>query len=181
MGARAFYFVLYILFYLSLCLYQNKLRDAFLFAEGGIIANIVYILYYFGVSGAAIYYFLTAGENPGFVDETETEDARRMRELKVKMTTSESSEDADDTINMGLDTSSPEIIKDRQDLSTSLARGSKLKSFLSLRSASKETYETSDSEETQRKEEVKDPESGIEFVAKVDMPEKRFCQVCNIE
>ena len=99
----------------------------------------------------------------------------------MKVQASESSEDADETINMGLDTNSPEIIKDRQDLSTSLARGSKLKSFLSMRSMSKDTHNTSDSEETPRKDDQADPESGIEYVAKVEMPAKRFCQACELE
>ena len=132
MGARGFYFALYVLFYFSLCLYQNDLRDAVLFVEGGIVANIVYILHYFGVSGAAIYYFMTAGENPGFVDETESEEAKRLKELKLRaQQTSESSEDADETINMGLDDmGSPEICKVRQEPMTSLARGSALKNFL---------------------------------------------------
>ena len=84
MGARTFYFALYILFYFSCCLYQNPLRDSLLFVEGGIISNLFYILHYFGVSGLAIYYFLTAGKNPGFVDETESEDAKRLKELKLK-------------------------------------------------------------------------------------------------
>ena len=84
MGARIFYFALYILFYFSLCLYQNPLRDALLFADGSIFSNIFYILHYFGISGVAIYYFLTAAKNPGFVDETESEDAKRMKELKLK-------------------------------------------------------------------------------------------------
>ena len=73
--------------------------------DGSIIGNLFYILNYFGISGAAIYYFLNAGKNPGFVDETETEDSKTARELRVKMRTSESSEDADETIDIGLNSS----------------------------------------------------------------------------
>ena len=73
--------------------------------DGSIIGNLFYIIHYFGISGAAIYYFLNAGKNPGFVDETETEDSKTARELRVKMRTSESSEDADETIDIGLNSS----------------------------------------------------------------------------
>ena len=64
-------------------------------------------------------------------------------------------------------------------MATSLARGSKLKSFLSLRSANKEDLSTE--EEDKKESDNIDPESGIEFVPTVDMPSKRFCEVCNLE
>ena len=145
--------------------------------DGSIIGNLFYILYYFGISGAAIWYFLNAGKNPGFVDETESEDSKRRRELELKMRTSESSEEADETIDIGLETNQPEIVK--EDLSTSLSRESKLKSFLSLRSFSKETASTE--EEEKKQDESIDPESGIEFVPSVNLPSKRFCEACNHE
>ena len=177
MGARIFYFALYGLFYLSVCLYNNKLRDAFLMIGDSLITNMIYVLYYFGISGAAIYYFLNAGKNPGFVDETESEDSKKRRELKLKMQASESSEEADETIDIGLSTSQPEIVKE-QDLSTTISRESKLKSFLSLRSFSKE--QTAGEDDAQETEAV-DPESGIEFVPTVNLPAKRFCEACNHE
>ena len=72
-AARAFYFILYGLFYLSCILYQNKLRDAIMFVDGSFIGNVAYVVYYFTISGAAIYFFMTTGKNPGFVDETISE------------------------------------------------------------------------------------------------------------
>ena len=93
------------------------------------------------------------------------------------MRTSESSEEADETIDIGLETNQSEIVK--EDLSTSLSRESKLKSFLSLRSFSKETAST-DTEEKKHDESI-DPESGIEFVPSVNLPAKRFCEACNHE
>ena len=56
-----------------------------IFAEGTIIGDISYILYFFGIQAIAVYYFLTAGENPGFVDETESEESKRKTEFKMKV------------------------------------------------------------------------------------------------
>eukprot|EP00354_Favella_ehrenbergii_P000547 CAMPEP_0170454420 /NCGR_PEP_ID=MMETSP0123-20130129/2675_1 /TAXON_ID=182087 /ORGANISM="Favella ehrenbergii, Strain Fehren 1" /LENGTH=58 /DNA_ID=CAMNT_0010717121 /DNA_START=224 /DNA_END=400 /DNA_ORIENTATION=+ len=43
--------------------------------------DLFYVLYYVGIHAAAIHFFLTAGADPGFVDETETEGERRSKEL----------------------------------------------------------------------------------------------------
>ena len=107
-GARTFYFVLYGLFYFSCLLYQNKLRDALLFKNGSFIGNLAYLIYFIGISGAAIYYFITTGKNPGFVDETISEDDKRIFELKVKKEASVDSEDCE-TIDMGLETTESDI------------------------------------------------------------------------
>ena len=111
-AARGFYFILYGLFYLSCMLYQNKLRDAIMFVDGSFIGNITYVVYYFTISGAAIYYFMTAGKNPGFVDETISEVDKKMFELKVKKEESVDSEDCE-TIDMGLETTESEICTSR--------------------------------------------------------------------
>ena len=141
------------------------------------ISNFAFIIYYFGVSGAAIHFFITAGANPGFVDETISEDDKRMMELKMRTETSVDSEECE-TIDMGLD-SSREICKSRQDLSTSLARGSKLKNFLTMRSV-KKNVDASIDPEAQISSGDKDPES-MEYITHVEMPAKRYCDVCNVE
>ena len=68
LGARLFYFITYGLFYLSLLLYRNPMRDILFFATDFTFGNLFYLFYYFGIHGLAIYYFLTAGGNPGFVE-----------------------------------------------------------------------------------------------------------------
>ena len=82
-GARGFYFVTYGLFYVTLLLYKNQMRDILTFSreqeEGSLIADLLYVLYYFGTHGLAIYYFMTAGDDPGFVDATETESEKQLR------------------------------------------------------------------------------------------------------
>ena len=63
-------FVLYGLFWLSCLLYPNPLRDALIMKDGYSIKSLLYVLYYCIVTGLSIHYFLTAGKNPGYVDET---------------------------------------------------------------------------------------------------------------
>ena len=72
-GARCFYFLMYGLYYLSLLLYSNPLRDILVFKNGFILGDFIYLIFYIGFHGLAIYYFLTAGARPGFVNETEAE------------------------------------------------------------------------------------------------------------
>ena len=67
LGARLFYFITYGLFYLTLIVYKNPLRDIVLLDADFGIANLLYVVYYVGVHALAIHYFLTAGANPGFV------------------------------------------------------------------------------------------------------------------
>ena len=43
------------------------MRDILTFETEFSFANLLYVLYYIGVHGLAIHYFLTAGANPGFV------------------------------------------------------------------------------------------------------------------
>ena len=82
LGARLFYFIAYGLYYLALLVYKNPMRDILFFQKEDMgLSDLLYVIYYAGIHGLAIYYFLTAGENPGFVDETETESELRSREL----------------------------------------------------------------------------------------------------
>jgi len=59
---------MYILFYFSLYKYPNQLRNP---------ESIAYMLIYYLIHATSIFLFLTAGGNPGFVDETETPQSRR--------------------------------------------------------------------------------------------------------
>ena len=67
LGARLFYFITYGLYYLTLIVYKNPLRDIILLDADFSIGNLFYVVYYVGVHALAIHYFLTAGANPGFV------------------------------------------------------------------------------------------------------------------
>ena len=69
MGARLFYFITYGFFYLTLILYKNPMRDILLFDIDFSFTNLLYVAYYVTVHALAIHYFLTAGANPGFVDD----------------------------------------------------------------------------------------------------------------
>jgi hypothetical protein len=80
-GARAFYFIVYGLYYLSLILYSNPLRDIILFKNGFDFSDILYLIYYIGIHGLAMHYFLTAGAKPGFVSDTETEVDKKAFEM----------------------------------------------------------------------------------------------------
>ena len=82
LGARLFYFIAYGLYYLSLLIYKNPMRDILFFQKEDMgFGDLLYVLYYAGIHGLAIYFFLTAGYSPGFVDETETEGELKRREL----------------------------------------------------------------------------------------------------
>jgi hypothetical protein len=59
---------MYILFYFSVYKYPNQLRNP---------ESIVYMLIYYLIHLISIFLFLSAGRNPGFVDETETPQSRR--------------------------------------------------------------------------------------------------------
>lgn len=58
LGCRAFYFAMYALFYLAVCLYPNKLTESPLYT----------FAWYLPISIAAIAFFLTAGSNPGTLE-----------------------------------------------------------------------------------------------------------------
>jgi len=70
-SARAFYFVMFALFQFDALYYPNKLRTAF--TDHSLFSLILYST----VHLLSIWLFLTAGSNPGFVDETETPNSRR--------------------------------------------------------------------------------------------------------
>ena len=76
-----FYFITYGLYYVTLIVYKNPLRDIILFQVDFSFVNLLYVVYYIGVHGLAIYYFMTAGGEPGFVDETISESDRKSTEM----------------------------------------------------------------------------------------------------
>ena len=61
-GCRIFYAVMYTLFYLAVYLYPNKLTDSLLYAS----------CWFVPLSLLAVYFFLTAGLDPGFVTQDKT-------------------------------------------------------------------------------------------------------------
>jgi hypothetical protein len=76
-GARCFYFIMYSLFYFCIAYYPNKMRLSFAVLIGNAPAEdlaktswvscLLYCVFYITMHMAAIYFFLTAGDNPGFV------------------------------------------------------------------------------------------------------------------
>jgi hypothetical protein len=75
-SARAFYFVMFALFYIAASYYPNKLKTAIMEDQGG-PPSYFYVLIFFSVHVASVVLFLNAGSNPGFVDETETPNSKR--------------------------------------------------------------------------------------------------------
>ena len=71
LGARIFYYFMFGLFYITVGLYPNKLKDAIL--SLGHFFNLIYTLAVLGFQLVAIWYFLTAGIEPGFVLTSLTE------------------------------------------------------------------------------------------------------------
>jgi hypothetical protein len=72
LSARGFYFVMFGLYYTAVVKYPNKLREAFTEDLGSI-----YPWMFVAIHLASIGLFLTAGRNPGYVDETETPQSRK--------------------------------------------------------------------------------------------------------
>lgn len=70
-SARAFYFIMFALFQFAALYYPNKLKSAFH------TNSVFYLALYYSVHLISLWLFLTAGSNPGFVDETETPNSRR--------------------------------------------------------------------------------------------------------
>ena len=71
LGARLFYFITYGLYYGALLIYKNPLRDVIFFANDFAVGDLIWLLYYVSMHAIAIKYFLTAGNNPGFVKESD--------------------------------------------------------------------------------------------------------------
>lgn len=65
---------MYTAFYIAVCYYPNQLRDA---VVSGDLESLTYVVFYVGVQVVSVFYFLTAGRNPGFVDETETPESKK--------------------------------------------------------------------------------------------------------
>ena len=82
LGARMFYFITYGLFYLTLMIYKNPLRDIILFQVDFSFVNLLYVVYFVGVHGLGIHYFMTAGDDPGFVSDTQTEFDHKSHEMR---------------------------------------------------------------------------------------------------
>jgi len=66
LAARVFYGILHLLFYVACIMYKNELKEAVLNWND----HIVFLTIYFGSSIAAVYFFLRAGVNPGYLDAT---------------------------------------------------------------------------------------------------------------
>ena len=65
-----FYFIAYGLYYAALLWYKNPMRDILLLQKATTLGDWLYVCYYIAMHALAIHFFLTAGDNPGFVEET---------------------------------------------------------------------------------------------------------------
>jgi hypothetical protein len=70
-SARGFYFICYVLYYVAVFIYPNDLALAF--QEGAYI----YLAFSVFIHFISIFFFLTAGSNPGYVSETETPKSKK--------------------------------------------------------------------------------------------------------
>ena len=80
-------------------LYSNPLRDIITLKNGFILSDFIYLIYYTSFHGLAIYYFLTAGARPGFVNETEAEIDQKtleMQRIQRQYSLNDTTEDEED-------------------------------------------------------------------------------------
>jgi hypothetical protein len=134
---------MYILFYLSVIMYPNKLRDS---------STFLYPLIYSLIHGLSIFLFLSAGINPGFVDETETPESRRE---KAKLFVNGQYDEFRD-------------VKDVESQRDTVDGSDKY-----------ESVEMQTSVEIEGKKEA--VVKAIEYIAKIELPKKRFCEYCSLE
>ena len=158
MSARAFYFVMFALFYVAVVKYPNKLRDVALPSE------LWYLLEYIVSHALSIYLFLTAGRNPGFVDETETPNSRREK-AKLFVGQYDEFKGVHDNETTGGDMPIPTKSYEVLDQSADNPHG-----------------EIRVTESTQSFRDAPAPiVTSIEQIAKIELPKKRFCEYCSQE
>ena len=97
------------------------MRDILLLQKEDLgLSDLLYVVYYIGIHASAIYFFLTAGSNPGFVDETETqldqeltEAHHRMKQIELQQTDSIELRDEDDEEeeNIGFSASDTDVVQ----------------------------------------------------------------------
>ena len=83
------------------------MRDILLLDAGFSIGNLFYVVYYVGVHAMAIHYFMTAGENPGFVALQDEHGSDDYEEKEMEMVRVEDSPSAltDDSVEDWVDNS----------------------------------------------------------------------------
>lgn len=72
-GARVFYFGMFGLFFAASAFYANPLKEAF----SSPLSHMLWLTSYLAIFAASVFLFLTAGQNPGFLKDTMTEEERK--------------------------------------------------------------------------------------------------------
>ena len=185
LGARIFYFVMFGLFYVCVIMYPNKIKKTFTDFSSAPASNLCYIFYLISLQAVAVWYFLTAGENPGFVKLTKTDEELKEEARQISVMSAEQ-EDRDPDDCDGFDS-----------VQTSLAMGSALKNMIEMRSLPKQKEERREHQsnesntsqlETQHDEESAGmiskpapPVKAMGYSAPMVLPAKRFCLTCNLQ
>jgi hypothetical protein len=151
---------MFALFYVALVKYPNKLRDVEL------PGDVWYLIEYVLSHALSIYLFLTAGSNPGFVDETETPKSRREKAKLFVGQYDEFKGVHDNETTSG-------------DCQVELPAS---KSYEVLDQSSDNHGEIRVTEGTQSFRDATSAApvvTSIEHIAKVELPKKRFCEYCS--
>jgi palmitoyltransferase len=161
MGARIFYFLMFGLFYACVALYPNKLKQSVVGFSLSPASNLVWLIYVAVLQVTATWYFLTAGQNPGFVQSSKTveQNIEEAKHLSAMNTDEESHQDLSGFDNVPI----------------SLSIGSNLKNMIEMSQVRK--IDSSD-EKTGM---IKQPVTSMGHTEPMKMPPKRFCNMCNIE
>lgn len=156
-GARTFYFITYIFYYYSVYLYPNHLKDAW--NEG----QRTWVIWYFTKHAVAIYYFLTAGDNPGYVP-SDSDSSLLGKAKKSDSGTKHSSE------------GSIESVETESVLENSNSPAPRSK-YSSLDSSDIELGPVNADKDASKKD--KNPSFG--YVASIKVPPNRGCDICGIK
>lgn len=162
---------MFALFYFTVLYYPNQLKEALLFSnsEDFKISNILYLFTLFALHISSVWLFLVAGDNPGFVSETETPQSRRE---KAKLFVGHYDEFK------GLEDMEGCEKKKHEEKSYEVLDSHTISSYditLGDAKVAESTAELSSSQTNLQKV------TSIEYIAKMELPKKRFCEYCSLE
>jgi hypothetical protein len=150
------------LFYLSVYLYPNQLSES-------IMTFKIYAGVFLGCHILAVYLFMTTGDNPGFVDATETQESKKAKAAHMFKGHYDSFK--------GIDEENNGEMRGTEDKASIKTTYEELDSSMeSEASVDKEGGTRASSVDSSHQ-----PVKCIEYIAKIELPKKRFCEYCSIE